>query len=625
LRLKNKIFCVCLFAFFNVSVFAQTHTSIPLENQIYVILEQAQTRGLCSLSGIRPYTQDVVVSAIKEILNSEDAEKIKNAEREILELYLTKFSKHQTGIDWQRGAYYGETSLGKNETPVSANLGINADIEGSSGFYSSGKKYFGTEVWISGYLNGDLGHNVSYNFSVDGGLILAPRKELGKYWTYYEGFPNENDTLSEYANREITVYSEPLTHFPYTYKKRWDSSVFYFNNLTGFDPWPTDAAGGYNLLSEITASFLESKFIIRLGRLSHEWGAAPLGSSLVFNQMARPFTGLEAEFNPVSWFGIASLTGVLEYSNTIDIKESAKSFQNAFSITMLQFRYKNYLFFDFADAVVWPKRLELGYISPIINSFFYQNNVGDFDNMAMSFTLKAQYPGLGNAWVSFFMDEMNFIVDMLTLDRQMFSWQTGINFPLPILPFFSVKFSYTRISPYCYTHNRNYNPWYGDSRMETAYVNNGVSLGYYLPPNSDEFLLQFTTMPVKSLSLNLQYQMIRHGADFGMSAVDGSSLLSELDPYDRNTNPIIKRFFLHDGAYQWMHIIKLGGEWTLSTNRNSTPFAVFAEIGTVISYFTNIKEQPNSGKAYDYSIVNNGDYPKSTGFITKLGIKIYPR
>ncbi len=36
--------------------------------------------------------------------------------------------------------------------------------------------------------------------------------------------------------------------------------------------------------------------------------------------------------------------------------------QNAFSANMLQFRYKNYLFLDLIDSVVWPKRFELGYI-----------------------------------------------------------------------------------------------------------------------------------------------------------------------------------------------------------------------------------------------------------------------
>ncbi|MDR1868428.1 MAG: hypothetical protein LBQ82_00410 [Treponema sp.] len=625
---RIKYFFLFLFSIFCAPVFSQTHTSIPLNNRIYFILEQAQARGLCSsLPGIRPYTQDVAASAIREILYSDDSEKLSPAEREILEQYLKKFTKPETGMDWQRGAYYNETDIGKSDVSISANLGIGADIQGSAGFYlPSGKQYFGTETWLQFYLNGDISKYVSYNFIMNGGLMLAPRKKLGEYWTFYDGFPQEYETASEYANREIPVYSEPLTHFPYAYKKRWDGSIYLFSgNIAKFESWPVSAAGGYNLLSELTSSFLENKLILRLGRLSHEWGSTPLGSSLSFNQAARPFFGVEAEFSPVSWFSIASLTGALEYYNDLGIKDSSMTFQNLFSVTMLQFRYKNYLFFDFIDAVVYPKRFEPGYISPITNSFFYQNNIGDFDNMAMSFNLMAQYPGIGNVWVSFFMDEMNLTADLLTLDRQMFSWQTGISFPLPILSFSSIKISYTMINPYCYTHNRNYNPWYGERRMETAYVNNGVSLGYYLPPNSDEILFRFETMPVKSLSLNLQYQMIRHGADFDDNAVDGSNLSSELDPHDRNDNPVLKRYFLRDGAYQWSHIIKIGGEWTLSTNKDATPFAVYSEVGTVISYFTNIKGQPNSGKAYNYSIVDSAEYPKSTGIIVKLGIKVFPK
>ena len=621
---RIKYFYIFLFSIFCAPVFAQTHTSIPLNNRIYFILEQAQARGLCSsLPGIKPYTQDVAASAIREILYSDASEKLSPAEREILEQYLKKFSKPETGIDWQRGAYYNETNISKKEVIISANLGIGADIQGSAGFYlPSDKQYFGTETWLQIYLNGDISKYVSYNFIMNGGLMLAPREFLSMYNSYYYGFDNERSP--EYQNEEIPVYSEPLTHFPYTYRKKWDGSVYFFDSLSSHKYWPDPAAAGYSLLSELTASFLENKVILRFRRLSHEWGSTPLGSSLSFNQAARPFYGFEYEFSPFSWFSMASLTGALEYMNASGMKASASTFQNLFSITILEFKYKNYLFFDFTDAVVYPKRFEPGYMSPVINNFFYQNNIGDFDNMAMSFNIKAQYPGIGNVWFSFFMDEMDLTSDLPTLDRQMFSWQTGMSFPLPFFAFSSVTLSYTKINPYCYTHNRNYNPWYGDNRMETAYINNGVSLGYYLPPNSDEILFRFETMPVKSLSLNLQYQMIRHGADFGDSAVDGSNLLSELDPRDRDTKDELKRYFLRDGAYQWLHIIKLGGEWTLSTNKNATPFAIYSEVGTVISYFTNINGPPNSGRAYNYSIVDSTEYPKSTGFIVKLGIKVFP-
>ena len=157
--------------------------------------------------------------------------------------------------------------------------------------------------------------------------------------------------------------------------------------------------------------------------------------------------------------------------------------------------------------------------------------------------------------------------------------------------------------------------------METAYANNGVSLGYYLPPNSDEILARFQTMPIKNLVTHLQYQMIRHGADFGSSAVDGSNLLSELDPSGRDKKDVLKRFFLRDGAYQWLHIAKLGAEWTLS----KAPLAFYGEAGVVHSFFTNTKQPANSGKSHSYRKIDTSEYPKSTGFVVELGIKVFPQ
>jgi len=620
MKLSLPVVGACLGLFFTASLhlWGQTHTSVSLENQVYYVLEQAQTRGLCSpLSGARPYTQSVIVAAINEILSADHA-KLKQPEREILEQYLNKYAKPKSGIDWRRGAWYGETAIGKDAAPLSMNVGATADIEGSAGIYTD-DRYFGAEIWLGLYLNGDMGSHISYDFSAEGGLIKVPRKTLGKYWTYYETFENSS---AEYENREINVFSEPLTHFPYSYKKRWDGSIYFFSGLSSYRQWPDNIAGCYNMTSELTGSFLENKLIMRLGRLSREWGSTSIGSSLAFNQMARPFLGIETEFFPVSWFGIVSLTGALEYYNAESIKSSSMTFQNLFSATMLQIRFKNYIFFDIVDAVVYPKRFELGYISPITNNFFYQNNVGDFDNMAITFNLKAQYPGLGNIWASFFVDEMHLLDDLRTLDRQMVALQGGLNIPLPFLSFSSIKMSYTKVNPYCYTHNRNYNPWYGGTRMETAYVNNGVNLGYYLPPNSDEILVRFSTMPVKNLTTNLQYQMIRHGADFGPSAVDGSNVRSELDPSGRDTKLVLHRYFLHDGAYQWNHIARVGAEWSLP----GLPICLTGEVGAVISYFTNIEEEANvTGKSHDYQKIDTDVYPKSTGFIVTLGVKVFTR
>jgi len=620
---RSVLTALCLLAFLRAPLFAQTHVSVPLENEVYYILEQSVIRGLCApLSGVRPYTQYTVIAAINEILDTENAKKLNGTEREILEQYLGKFAKPKNGIDWQKGMHHSETTLGKKETLLSLNLGLNLNMEGSSGLYPAfDEKYFGTEVWLRFFLNGDIGSHVSWEFGGEGGVMMVPRKYWGIYNTYYEGF--EDDIEGQYVNRVFDIYSEPLTHFPYSYKRRWDASIHPLESLSSFESWPDSASGAYNLLSEISASFWENRLFLRLGRLSREWGSASFGSNLGLNQKARPFLGIEGEFRPFSWFSIATMTGVLEFFNTIGEKESGMTFQNAYSISMLQFNYKNYLFLDLGEAVIWTKRFEMGYISPITNSIFYQNNIGDFDNMGMLLNIKAQYPGLGNIWFSLFWDEAFWVSNWYELDRTMLAGQMGINLSLPFLSFSSLKISYTMVNPYCYTHNRNFNPWYGNIPMETSYVNNGASLGYYLPPNSDEVSFMFKTMPVRRVVTNMQYQLIRHGANYGSSAVDGSSLLSELDPSDRDgSNPRLKRFFLHDGAYQWMHIIKAGLEWNLP----KLPVSLYGEAGVVISYFTNIEEQANvTGSAHPYFVIDTPEYPKSTGFIFKIGVKVYPR
>ena len=109
MKLSFVNFCLYIAVFFGIIISvpqplgAQTHRSVPVDDQVYLILEQAEMRGLCSpLSGSRPYSQNVITGAINEILGSD---KVKNSEREILEHYLAKYAKPQNGMDWQRGAF----------------------------------------------------------------------------------------------------------------------------------------------------------------------------------------------------------------------------------------------------------------------------------------------------------------------------------------------------------------------------------------------------------------------------------------------------------------------------------------------------------------------------------------
>jgi hypothetical protein len=631
---------ICSLALVLLTVFsaaAQSHVSVSVDDPVYYVLEMAELRGLCEpLPVVKPYSRSVIISAINEIFASEGAAGLSGSERQILEDIKERLGKApHTGINWLRGVYHLEPQNKKGESFFSGDIGISFRtlIAGGVMVEENGDEV-GTDTWGTGYTNGDIGRHFSFDFSFSAGLIRAPVRSNGdgpddKYNTYYEGYDNLAPE-PPYINQKIETSSQPTVFFPYTFRKNWDAFVFGSGDTVAGtrEKWPSGKGFGYSVQSELSGEFFDNALTIRAGRMRREWGAMAEGSSLVLNPNAQPFLGLEATFRPVYWFSLSTLTGVLEYFNS-DGLGSAWNSQNAFSIGQLELNTKNYFHFDIGTSVVWPKRFELGYIYPLANNFFYQNNIGDFDNLTAYFNVKGQYPGLGSIWFSFFADEIDVsgLSKLTSLDRQMFALQGGVKFALPGMAFSSIRLSYTKIEPYTYTHQRIFAPWYdsGDTSvngtnpedyvnasanaLETSYTNNGVGLGYYLPPNSDEILVRFETRPTVRTKAHLQYQMIRHGADHGPDQVDGSSYLSELDPLGRDSKAILKKDFLHDGAYQWMHVGKVGVEHTVE----GLPLKAFIEAGFVYSYYTN------------YSSGNGAFYPTLTSLIMTMGFHVFPR
>jgi hypothetical protein len=612
---------------------AQTNMSVPVNNGIYYVLEQAQIKGLLSpLSGAKPYSQKQILAAIEEIYGR-DSGKLSKTERNILDEAYKTFGPKEKGLDWGRGAYSFEFFTPKQGLRFAADIGVGAQIAAAGGFYAEKKEFVpGADNLITIYTDGDIGDQLSYEFRFIGHITQAERSKLGTYHTYYDGF--NDDAPKGYIDREVTVYSQPRAFIPYTYRKYWDGFVVHTNNhitAEGLESWPDVFSVAPMFVGEISASILDDTVNLRFGRLRHEWASMAEGRSLVFNGAAQPFMAFETNFRPFYWFSFSSLTGVLEYFNNGDLKTDAWTFQNAFSIGMAEYNYKNYFHFDLGTAALWPKRFELGYLYPANSNFFYQDGIGDFDNMSFFGNIKGQYPGIGNLWFSVFVDEITpdseILSQFFNLDRFMYALQAGTKVIIPGLPFTSLTFSYTKIEPYTYTHTRTFVPWYNssydghDMPMETPYVNNGESLGYYLPPNSDEFLLRFETLPETHTKSFFQYQMIRHGADYGSHAVDGSSFRSELDPYDRNTKDVLKKFFLQDGAYQWQQIFSLGAEHTLS--KLKVPVQLYGKFGFVYTFFTDVEGNANSGNAQPFSVIDTEQYPKSTGIFLNIGFRIY--
>lgn len=634
--MKKILVCFLLSVALLLPLAAQSHISVPLDDPIYYVIEQAQLKGLCPvLSEAKPYSQHKIKGIINTILSAEAESpwaSLTASERSILQQTLASFEK-QEGWNWLTGETYQEHTT-KSGITMTFNAGASWQSVASGSYEFLGKDFsWGTDNWGVVFVGGDMGSAFSWNFSAGGGLMRAPRQELGTAYTFYEGFENKDiDPARKDQNKEYIVFSEPISFFPYTYQKNWDGSIFKGDNLSssGFYEWPYGISFGYQMNGEAAVSLLDDAIYVRAGRLQREWAAGTNGSSLALNATARPFFGLEANFEPFSWLRMATLTGILEYYNMKGISISSATFQNAFAISMAEANYKNFLQFSLGSSAVFPKRFEIGYSFPLLSRFFYQNNVGDFDNLALFATLILQYPGIGKIWGSAYVDEMDLSSpEFFSQDRNMYAFQFGASasIPIPKLAFSNFTLQYTKIEPYVYTHQLVKTPWYDDTWMEEAYMNNGVSLGYYLPPNSDELKLRFESSVIGGgvFRFHAQYQMVRHGAEHGSRAVDGSGLNSQLDTTGRNDKegkPELWKYFLHDGAYQWQHIFKVGGSFDMQGL--AIPLKLFCDLGVVYSYYTDIDGNPNSGQRYDIHKINTAEYPTQTQFITTVGFKLYP-
>jgi hypothetical protein len=134
-------------------------------------------------------------------------------------------------------------------------------------------------------------------------------------------------------------------------------------------------------------------------------------------------------------------------------------------------------------------------------------------------------------------------------------------------------FQYTKIEPFTYAHYpTRYAETYPDVYVETSYTHDGENLAYYLWPNSDEFLVKLWTLPLSNLSAGLEYRLVRHGDNPDAEPGDPYILgrpEAYLD-YAAGLDSYPNKNFLHDGRYDFNHIVTLSGEYGLP----SVPVAI---------------------------------------------------
>lgn len=677
----KKVVAFAAFMFLTVFTFSQANISIDVENEIYDIIENAKLRGLCSsFSGAKPWPEKKVKIIIGEIL--ENRERLSSSEICFLEDYLSSLEANYDEKKDLRSIYVSN----KNENvPVSFQYDFLFSAETSGGFYSN--DYLnggGFDFFPTFNFQGDLSKYLAYRMTGKFDISYMSLTEMGEYligYSWYDDgvkdflngdfydeesnsklskdesgyyYIDETGTRKDVSDSNVKKYDEPrrrtikkllnTAYLPYGYKKRWNGQFYQFSNMSasGTEGWASEPGFSGTIEAELRTTFLDEKISVGAGRFSREWGAMDTGASLVYNMQAQPFLAFDTSFELFPWLKVSSLVGILEYPNQDYMNEKSYAeeksgiddsyfYQNGFSMNLIELDLK-YLHFDVGSTVVFPKRFELGYVFPLFNYVEYQNHIGDCDNLALFGNIKLQKPGLGSVWASLYLDELNGLNnDPFTSTRAMFAGQLGAKFVLPFLSFGSVSMRYTKVEPYCYTHHSiNYAPSYAHYVSEN-YTNNGDCLGYYLAPNSDEFLIKINGKIRSNICASLSYQFIRHGADYGSQAVPGSSLYSELPIYNRDE---LKKYFLRDGAYNWTHMISFGAQ--IENRKAKIPFIFYANAGFIYSYWTMIDDDVyqkrneygkygNSGanKYTNFHFVDTSEYPVQCGAVVTAGFKLW--
>lgn len=654
---KNLTLLLLVFTFI-VPVFAQTYTTVDLTNDVYSLLSMCEEKNYCErLSSVKPYTESYILKILNQSKDSilekmqNDNSYIYKTELESIEYYISTFEP-KNGLNFSTLSY----RYAPEDSQNSFEFSNRDELFVSSGFYDDSElNSTGYEIFHNFDFVGDFTKYLSYRITGFIGATRMPLQQVGDdyligYWWYDDwdyttnGENNQKRTINTYRNNSV---------LPYSYKKKWDGSIYYLTNVSysGLKGWAFEHSLGFGMYAELRTSLLNDKLNIGIGRINRDWASMDLNSSLVLNSNAAPFLGIDAKVDLFDWISFSTLTGVMEFPNAKHINANAwfyrdfdstyvdeetgeikyknhfstvdsYFFQNLYSVGMLDLNFK-YLQANFGSAVIWPKRFELGYMFPLVNHVVYQNSVGDFDNLALFGSIKGILPGIGNAWLSIYLDELSSFKSLLKFDvfkktRDMFAYQAGTRINVPFLPFTSVSFRYTKIEPYCYTHQSTpRQPWY-DYYISESYTNNGKSLGYYLEPNSDEIFVRVESKPLPTATFGLQYQLIRHGADYGSGAVPGSSIWSELPVPSELRNSFYK-YFLHDGTYEWTHTIALDASYIIKQSK--IPLQIYGGIGYVYDFFTQSEKGANQKSPYHK--INTVEYPTKHGCVMYFGLKLF--
>jgi len=479
-------------------ILRQPDRLVPVTNPVYQLLEWYESTGETGfLPQVKPWTKAQIVEYLENLYNSSA---VTNREKKVLINYMQDISAPINGLKIK------EHSDNKTYTVV----GAGAKISGKTG--SGDHATWSVSNIAEPFIGGDLGKHFSF-FAGIGAAVerLAPD-------IFYEGYVKNG--MVHFPHENTGYASHPYQFDFETMRNHYNVA----RKSGGGPPVQEGLAAGIIYHTELSSSWADGKFRIHFHNHRRVWGHA--SENLVLSADARRFPGIDIVLEPAPWMRYSFLTGSLfSYpSQQSDYKAGIYGYdtgevQKLLTLHMLEFTPVKPVQITFSGGSIWSKRLELAYLAPFMLPHLAQIDVGDHDNLSMGMDAAFLIPDLGKISFSIFVDEFSFTDegDRLKKPRNRYAWQARWSTSLlsSIIPGTLTETGYTRVTPFVYTHypETDFNPLGNGRPLDMTYTNDNANLGFYMPPNSGEFKLDFTNMAVPDLTLKLKNRFMIHGTN----------------------------------------------------------------------------------------------------------------
>lgn len=548
---------------------SRSHLAVELGHPIYAVIETAELRGaLNRLSSVKPYTREQVSELLATIQGQLGLFSL--PERDEIRRLAMEFSG---GAKSDIGQAMWRASNDK--------AAVGAHIEATGRFDAAGLADAATAGLSGASFSGDPADLWHLNSMFQAYVKMYPESWLSLWGTI--------GVTYDKVNRDLFL--------PYTFTKQWDA---HHNKVStspysdGGEPYPT---WSFDLRNDIAGATESGAFSLRLSRFRRDWGVG--SGSLALSGTARPFMGLEAQFRPSEIFAVSHMVGSLGNweKGSADRSTSlsggtytAVTEQKMLAIQRLELFPFDWLSIGASGSMIGAKRFELGYLSPMMFAVEYQVTQSDVDNMAMHGDIQVFLKRIGKLYFSGYIDEMELsgFDEWFSKARNMFAYQGGLKLGVPWLPFGIFTAQYTKIEPFVYTHPPT---WNSDTRLQvnTNYTNDGENLGYHLKPNSDELLFRLDARLGSGWRASAEYSYVRHGDDPRAYVATNHYIYGDVDePLDYGPGGVADyvKNFLHDGVYDFNHLLKLRADWQPSESPKlfGTPVPLELGLGYGLSY-----------------------------------------